>query len=63
VAIIVLRHCYNIDRRAAGMLPAWERELLVNGGKQILGLDSGGEGQGEFTASEVAILTTPGLGA
>ena len=63
MAIVVLRHCYQIDRRTAGALPRWERELLVEFGKRLLNIgvsepqelpDVG------ISASEMHVLMTPG---
>lgn len=65
LAVVILRHCYQLDRRSAGALPTWERELLIEGGKRLLNIGQpADEGLPEagLSASELHVLTTPGAG-
>jgi len=63
MAVFVLRQ-QGVSRREAGLMPRWERELLVETGKKLLGIGQpeAAAGQGEYSASDLAILTTPGIG-
>jgi hypothetical protein len=57
--VVILRYCYGIGRRAAGLMPAWERNLLIRGGEQLLGIDEASQGAGELglTPDEYRIIT------
>ena len=62
MAVFVLRQ-QGVSRREAGLMPRWERELLVETGKKVLGIGADeAQGEGDFSASELANLTTPGVG-
>lgn len=61
-AIVILRHVYGISRGEASRLPGWELRLLVANGRSILGLDDAEGDSGSLTASDMRILTTPGIG-
>lgn len=70
-AIVILRRFYGLSRGDASELPLWERRLLVNGGLAMLRIEGGvsdaapvaaGVGHGSFSAHDVHVLTTPGVG-
>lgn len=42
-AIVILRHVFGISRSEAALLPKWEKDLLVNAGKGIMGMSSGSQ--------------------
>lgn len=41
--MVILRHLYGLSRSEAGLLPAWERRLLVSSGEQLLGVGADAE--------------------
>ena len=43
-AIVILRHVYGISRQDAARLPKWEKDLLINAGKGIMGVSGASSG-------------------
>lgn len=53
--MVILRHLYGLSRSAAGLLPRWERQLLVSAGEQFLGIGKHAELEQSASASGLSV--------
>lgn len=51
MALIVLRKEFGITRQEAAQMPVWERNLFVDAGKKIMGVDAESVKQREIAES------------